>query len=80
VTVAVRADEFAAALYFDWDEDRFYVAESGDVVLQAAQEAARQVGFDIAVADDGIWVMGGLPEYFAKLQIWARNPRGTLPF
>jgi len=80
VTVAVRADDFAAALYFDWDEDRFYVAESGDVVLEAAQEAARRVGFDTAVADDGIWVMGGLHEYFAKLNAWARDPRGTLPF
>lgn len=80
VTVAVRADDFAAALYFDADEDRFYIAEPGDVVLHAAIEISRQAGCDVAVADDGIWVMSGLHEYFAKLKTWARDPRGSLPF
>jgi hypothetical protein len=80
VVVAVRADDFAAALYFDLDEDRFYVAEPGDVVVQAALEAARQAEFDVAVADKGVWVMGGLHEYFASLKSWALRPGDGLPF
>lgn len=80
VTVAVRGNDLRAVLYFDWDDDRFYVAEPGGVVVAAALEVARRAGCDEAVADDGIWVMSGLHEHFAKLKAWALGPGNGLPF
>jgi hypothetical protein len=80
VTVAVRAEGFAAALWFDADQERFYVAERGSLVFDAALDAARDAGFEQAVADEGVWVMSGLHDYFASLKTWAQGPADALPF
>lgn len=78
VTVAVRADDFAAALYFDWDDERFYVAEAGDTVLQAALNLARRTGCEVVEADDGVWMMAGLDRTFFALKSWALDRNGKL--
>jgi hypothetical protein len=80
VTVALRGDDLNAVLYCDADDDRFYVAEPSGVVVAAALEFARFAGFEEAVADDGIWVMSGLHDHFAKLKSWALRPGNGLPF
>ena len=70
VTVLARAAGFVAALYFDWDDDRFYLAEKDGVVLRHVLWAASASGFDVVNDDGYIYMMSGAADYVAELRAW----------
>jgi hypothetical protein len=79
ITVLARSPEFAAALYFDWDDDRFYIAETSDTLLRHALWAASALGFEVVDDDGHIFMMSGTPEYVAELRAWIASGSKTLP-
>lgn len=70
VTVLARATGFVAALYFDWDDDRFYLAEKDGVVLRHVLWAASASGFDVVNDHGYIFMMSGTADYVAELRAW----------
>ncbi len=79
VTVLARSADCVAVLYFDWDDDRFYVAETGGVVLRHVLWAASAFGLDI-VSDGGeIFMLAGTPEYLAEMRAWIQSGSKALP-
>jgi len=79
VTVLARSKQCVAALYFDWDDDRFYIAEPGGVVLRHAIWAASALGFEIVDDDGYIGMMSGTREYVAELRAWINSGSKALP-
>jgi hypothetical protein len=79
VTVLARSAGCAAVLYFDWDHDRFYFVETGDVVLRHVLWAASELGLDIVDDDGDIFMMSGAREYLAELRAWIVSGSKALP-
>lgn len=79
VTVFARSAGCVAALYFDWDDDRFYIAETGGVVLRYALWAAAALGFEVIDDDGETFMMSGTPEYVAELRAWIDSGSEALP-
>jgi hypothetical protein len=79
VTVLVRSTGCVAALYFDWDHDRFYIAETRGIVLRHALWAATALGLEIVNDDGDVFMMSGTPEYVAELRAWIDSGSETLP-
>lgn len=79
VTVLARSKQYVAALYFDCDTDRFYIAETGGVVLRHALRAVSTLGFQLVDDDGYVAMMSGTPEYVAKLRAWIAGGSKALP-
>jgi hypothetical protein len=79
VTVLARSKRYGAALYFDWDDDRFYIAETGGAVLRHALWVASAAGYEIVDDDGDIFMMSGTREYVAELRAWIAGGTKALP-
>ena len=79
ITVVARSPKCVAALYFDWDDDRFYIAETSDAVLRHTLWAATALGFEVVDDDGHIFMMSGTPEYVAGLRAWIAGGSKGLP-
>lgn len=79
ITVLAQSTQCAAALYFDWDDDRFYIAETGGVVMRHVLTAASALGCEVVDDDGYIGMMSGTPEYVAELRAWIAGGSKALP-
>jgi hypothetical protein len=79
ITVLARSKQCVAALYFDWDEDRFYIAETGGVMMRHVVSAASALCFEVVDDDGHIFMMSGTPEYVANLRAWIAGGSKALP-
>jgi hypothetical protein len=79
ITVLARSARCAAALYCDWDDDRFYIAETDGVVMRHVLAAAAALGCELVEDDGYIGMMSGTPEYVAELRAWIGSGSKALP-
>lgn len=79
VTLLARSKKYVAALYFDSDTDRFYIAETGGVALRNALWAVSALGFEVVDDDGHVFMMSGTPEYVAELRAWIASGSKALP-
>ena len=71
--VLVRTPDVVAAVDLDWDAERFYIAENGDVLMRHVRSSAAKLGLEVIDNDGDIRMVDGTAESLDALRTWMRN-------